>query len=192
MSQKTDEERTVIKGAIERGSDRAGEYQLRYNRARRLERAPESVRWLATRWDGKREGVFKTMLATKSSRFLFLTIILLVLVFMLLPLVERHPSEGRLGDDSYGVTAFWFEGRVFVSVLRSGPLVTEESRQTITLRASVGAADSASTASGVFIVGLDRKEDFRLAIAAEGGKPEQVVLRIEAEASGIDLVAKVQ
>jgi len=192
MSRKAEEERRGIETAPQSGSGPEGGYQLRYDRARRLEHAPESVRWLATRWSGKRDGLFKTMFATKSSRFLFLTIIVLVLFLFLLPLVERRPSEGRLGADSYSVTAFWFEGRVFVSVLRSGAPVAEESRETITLRASAGRAGSASAASGVFVVGLDRKEDFRLAIAAEGGKPDQVYLRIESGDSGIDLVAKVQ
>jgi len=177
------------------GPEGLGEVKLRYSREARLARAPESVRWLASRYGAKPGGFLKAMFATRASRLLFFTIVALVVAFNLVPLLERgarDPSEGELGGDAYRVAAFWYQGSVLVSLSRSGLALDEPDRPAITVVASAGEGDSRASAEASFVIGLEAKEDFRLAVASLVKKPETVEIRISRESGALALAARVE
>ncbi len=165
---------------------------FRYSRAHRLERAPESVRWLSSRRGAKRPGILRSLVATRASRLLLFTILGLVVAFYLVPFISKSPSSGKLRGDGYSVKAFWFEDRVFVSLTRSGPILAEAERRTLSLRARAGRDESLPVVEAVFVAGLAESEDFRLALAAGGAKPSEVAVGITVEGESLTLVAKVE
>jgi hypothetical protein len=171
------------------GGDSFGELNFRYSREHRLENAPESVRWLASRYGAKRTGLIGSLLATRASRLLFFTIIALAVAFNLAPLFSGHRDSGKLGEDRYSAKAFWFDGRVLVSLSRSGPIVPEADRRALDVSAAI---EGGASARARFIVGLSATEDFRLALESGGGKPELLALRLSDGSAALDLVLPVQ
>jgi hypothetical protein len=171
------------------GDDRPEGATFRYSRARRLERAPESVRWLAARYGAKPAGIFGLLFATRASRLLFFTIVALAVAFNVVPFFSGSRSSGRLGEDRYSAKAFWFDGRVLVSLSRSGRALAEQDREVLTVTARI---EGGAIASAGFIVGLAASEDFRMALDSGSGKPESVALAVSDGARRLDLVISVE
>ncbi|HOX33720.1 MAG TPA: hypothetical protein PLB91_15420 [Spirochaetales bacterium] len=193
------------------GEEPGGPPKLRYSRERRLEKAPESVRWLASRYGTKPPGIMRSLVATRANRLLLFTIIALIASFNLVPLLFGSASAGKLGGDRYSAKAFWFEDRLLVSLERqSGRPAGEEGAEgeeafIIVLSALAeygkGAAASAATAPAAtapvgakmsFAAGTASREEFRLAIECPGGKPAELGLLVERGAESLKLELEVE
>ena len=162
-----------------------------YNRERRLERAPESVRWLESRRGVRNGGFFKVLFATRASKLLFFTIVALVLAYNLGSLFTGTHSSGKLGEDRYAVKAFWFDGKVLVSIRRSGAVLEDARRGVL----AVTAHDTSGTdprGSASFPIGLAAEEDFRLSLDSPSGKPALVSVGLIYGGAVLSLEAKVE
>jgi hypothetical protein len=169
-----------------------------YDRQRRLERAPEAVRWLASRREGKRPSFMKSLFASRANRVLLYLIIALALAYNVVPLLSGPRSSGRLGDDRYAAKAFWFEGKVFVSLAREAGKADAGEAFPIVVTAAALAGRGAEAATGravakaSYAAGRAAKEDFRLSIECPEGKPAKALVLVERGAAALKLEVAVE
>ncbi len=96
------------------------ELQFHYNRSDRLSRAPEIVR---SHYDGTEKqppkGFFKSLVHTKSSRFLLGSIVLLIIMILFVTNVEMDKNSGTIKNVPFEITAFSFDSNVYVTITAS-------------------------------------------------------------------------
>jgi hypothetical protein len=91
-----------------------------YNRAERISRAPQNVR---DYYAGKSEmpkGLFKVLVASKFSRFMLVSVALLSIAFIFLARTTSDASSGTVAGIPAEVSAFSFDGGIYVSVELKG------------------------------------------------------------------------
>jgi len=175
-------------GGKARSEETDGGLVFRYDQERRLAKAPESVRWLASRRGQKRASLLGGIFATRASRLLFFTIIALVLAFNFANLLSGRHGSGKLGGDHYAAAAFWYEGRVLVSLSRSGSVLPEGGRRVLEVTVAIGRGNAAVAR---FEIGAAASENFRLALDTAGEKPDRVALHLADGPGRLELVAPV-
>lgn len=87
-----------------------------YSREKRLEKAPENVRQLYSGDSGIKKGIFKVLVATKSSRFLFFAILFLCASGLFFSVFSKSPGTFKMGEYNGKISCFEFENRVYFSV----------------------------------------------------------------------------
>ncbi len=96
---------------------REEDLHFHYNREDRIKRAPEIVR---AHYDGTEKtlpkGFFKSLVHTKSSRFLLGSIILLIIMILFVTNINIVGNTATVKNISFELSAFTFEDTVFVSV----------------------------------------------------------------------------
>jgi hypothetical protein len=89
---------------------------FRYSRERRLERASETVRKLNEEGRKNSFSLFRPLTATKPLKFLFISIILLVLMMYLFSFLFGGRDEIAFGGNTINVSAFTFEGKTYLTI----------------------------------------------------------------------------
>ena len=93
------------------------ELNFRYNREERLKNAPETVRkYYAGELPTAPKGFFKALVHTKSSRFTFMALILVLALFVALFFFGPKANQNSIGNTDFSLSAFSFEEKVFVSI----------------------------------------------------------------------------
>ncbi len=96
------------------------ELQFYYNREERLRKAPSIVQ---SHYDGTEKelpkGFFKSLIHTKSSRFLLGSIVLLIIMILFVTNVEMDRSSGTIKNVPFKITAFSFDSSVYVTLTAS-------------------------------------------------------------------------
>jgi hypothetical protein len=90
-----------------------------YSREERLSSADEAVRELNEARQRRRPGLFRTLTATRPLAFLFLAIIMLSLTALVTNFLVPSPDEAELGGNRFSLSAFRFEGDVYVAVKKT-------------------------------------------------------------------------
>lgn len=183
-----EEERPLSDG---KGAGREGDRVVfHYDRSRRLDRAPETAQWLASRRSGKKPGFFSALVATRASRILLFTIIGLALYFLASPLFETGGRKSAsIGGVRYSAEALYYEGRVIVVVDRRGlpEKASLDDSVAISLRSEAGGESHMQ-----YPLGEAEEGEYRLALDSPGGKPKQVLLHIFMQEGSLDLVVPVK
>jgi hypothetical protein len=163
------------------------ELGFRYSRESRIERAPESVRWLAERRDGKKSGFLRLLLSSRVNRILFFTIVALAIVYNLVPLLWGSSTTATIGSDRFVATALYSEGRIFISVKKSSPAAREATSLSLTVIPTGGRGQGS-----IFTMGTAREEFFRLAIDSPSEDPKSVRIFIETDRGRAELEVPVE
>jgi hypothetical protein len=168
-----------------------------YNRERRLEKAPPKVRELYE--PIKRQGLFKTLTATKPRAMLFASIVLLVVVSLLFSFIIPNGTVS-LGGNTITASAQVFQGDTYIVVKKRIPAGQDMNAYTgavdlavtIPVRSgTVAAPDTPAppvSTERIFFT-LQQEEDFRVSVpftAAElllilQAEDKQMTLRLRPE-----------
>ncbi len=168
---------------------------LRYSRARRLERASEDVRWLASRYGARPPGLFKMLFATRASTLLFFTVLALALAFAFVPLFERPGSSGTLLGARFAVAAYFSEGHVFVTLVREGGEELEAGELLVVeaaLRDAARRPGNGTWRQFAFPFGSAAANDYRLSFASAGPKPASLRVRVRRGGKVLELELPVE
>ncbi|NLJ10588.1 MAG: hypothetical protein GX438_09660 [Treponema sp.] len=87
-----------------------------YSRERRLSKAPERVQRLHSGAFGRRPGLFRSLVATKSMAFLFLAILMLSATAMVMSFLLQNDSNQNILGNSFTLKAFRFQGATYVAI----------------------------------------------------------------------------
>jgi hypothetical protein len=100
-----------------------------YNRERRLEKAPQSVRDLyKTQPTGRRFGLFGPLVKTKPLAIMFFSIIVICVVIVLLSALGLTGADHTLDGNNISIQAIRFEGTIIMAVNKSIPKISGLSR----------------------------------------------------------------
>lgn len=117
------------------------ELNFRYNREERLKNAPETVRkYYAGELPTAPKGLFKALVHTKSSRFTFMALILVLALFVALFFFGPKANQNSIGNTDFSLSAFSFEEKIYVSVKTQTKINQSEIIQ-IPLEFSISALD---------------------------------------------------
>ena len=93
------------------------ELNFRYNREERLKNAPETVRkYYAGELPTAPKGFFKALVHTKSSRFTFMALILVLALFVALFFFGPKANQNNMQNTDFTLSAFSFEEKIYVSI----------------------------------------------------------------------------
>ena len=93
------------------------ELNFRYNREERLKNAPETVRkYYAGELPTAPKGFFKALVHTKSSRFTFMALILVIALFVALFFFGPKANQNNMQNTDFTLSAFSFEEKIYVSI----------------------------------------------------------------------------
>jgi hypothetical protein len=94
-----EEKKNASKPTADYGDYDDGRLTFYYSRERRLERAPPEVRALNESGSPKQAGLFRSLTATKSSAFVFLSIIIICAAIILFSLLNNNGNTRILGTE---------------------------------------------------------------------------------------------
>jgi hypothetical protein len=87
-----------------------------YNRAERLASAPQNVRDYYAGKNQMPKGLFKVLVASKFSRIMLVFVVLFGIVAFVLTQALADASSGKIGGIQAAVSAFSFDGGIYVSI----------------------------------------------------------------------------
>ncbi|MDR2028203.1 MAG: hypothetical protein LBP93_01550 [Treponema sp.] len=96
-----------------------------YSRARRLERASQTVRELNDPAPVRRPTLFGTLTATKPLTFLFMSMVILVAGILITSYFSSREERPALGGNSLTLSAMRFEGSSYIVIKKTVPEKTE-------------------------------------------------------------------
>jgi hypothetical protein len=156
--------------------------QYYYKREERLDRAGPYARFAESLHNRKRPGLLKTMTATRSLSFLFFTLTLIVVGSLIVNWVSGSRDKAAMGGYSYSLDALWFEGDVYLTVLRERGRGAEIPG-TVELSLTVGDA----VANAIMVPGQNEvklrlsaptKPDWSAAVLSLGNESAQLAARV--------------
>ena len=93
------------------------ELNFHYNREDRLKDAPTVVKkYYAGELPTAPKGLFKALVHTKSSRFTFMALILVLALVVALIFFGPKANQNYLGNTEFSLSAFYFEEKIYVSI----------------------------------------------------------------------------
>ena len=93
------------------------ELNFRYSREERLKNAPEIVKkYYAGELPTAPKGFFKALVHTKSSRFIFMALILVLALFVALFFFGPKSNQNTMQNTTFSLSAFSFEEKVYISI----------------------------------------------------------------------------
>ena len=94
-----------------------GELNFRYSREERLKNAPDTVKkYYAGEGPTPPKGFFKALVHTKSSRFTFMALILVLALVVSLIFFGPKANESSLQNTNFTLSAFSFEEKIYVTL----------------------------------------------------------------------------
>ena len=119
------------------------ELNFHYNREDRLKDAPTVVKkYYAGELPTAPKGLFKALVHTKSSRFTFMALILVLALVVALIFFGPKANQNSIGNTEFNLSAFSFEEKVFVSIKTETKINQTEIQ--IPLEISISALDKES------------------------------------------------
>ena len=119
------------------------ELNFHYNREDRLKDAPTVVKkYYAGELPTAPKGLFKALVHTKSSRFTFMALILVLALVVALIFFGPQTNQNSIGNTEFSLSAFSFEEKVYVSIKTQSKVKQEEIQ--IPLEISISALDKES------------------------------------------------
>jgi hypothetical protein len=119
------------------------EINFHYNREDRLKDAPTVVKkYYAGELPTAPKGLFKALVHTKSSRFTFMALILVLALVVALIFFGPKANQNSIGNTEFNLSAFSFEEKVFVSIKTETKINQTEIQ--IPLEISISALDKES------------------------------------------------
>ncbi|HOX91614.1 MAG TPA: hypothetical protein PLC54_01745 [Spirochaetales bacterium] len=158
------------------------EIELLYSRERRLKNASTNALFAESLHSGAKRGFFRSLVATRSLRFLLLAIGLTAVTTVIYQLSSGPKHVGTSGGFRYELQATWFDGNVYAVVLRSSTTDAVPTRTAI----RIGAGTESS--AGYLEAGV---MEFRTRLKAEE-KPDITVALVESPAGTLKLVCPVK
>ncbi|MDR2027990.1 MAG: hypothetical protein LBP93_00480 [Treponema sp.] len=152
-----------------------------YSRSRRLERASDAVRAMNDPAPQKRPGILRPLVATKSLTFLFLSIVIIVVAFIIISVVSSPEDTSKiLGGNTVAVSALKFQGSTYLVIKKTmgeGDVYTG----TVDLAVSIAlppedektGAEAPISTHRIFF-SLEPEEEYRLAVPFEA--PRLIIL----------------
>jgi hypothetical protein len=173
---------------LSRGGAGREEPVFRYNRERRLSRAPSGVLWLESRRGARRSGnLFSSLFATRSSRILFAVIIGVILFYLGLPLFQADDrAETRLAGASWTLSASWSGAQLLVELERRGG--EELAGSILSLALSLPGAESSLRE---FVLAGGERERLRFSVPATD-KPRSIALLLLLKGEGASLSTRLR
>ena len=119
------------------------ELVFHYKREDRLKDAPTVVKkYYAGELPTAPKGLFKALVHTKSSRFTFMALILVLALVVALIFFGPQANQNSIGNTEFNLSAFSFEEKVYVSIKTQSKVKQEEIQ--IPLEISISALDKES------------------------------------------------
>ena len=119
------------------------ELNFHYNREDRLKDAPTVVqKYYAGELPTAPKGLFKALVHTKSSRFTFMALILVLALVVALIFFGPQANQNSIGNTEFNLSAFSFEEKVYVSIKTQSKVNQPEIQ--IPLEISISALDKES------------------------------------------------
>ena len=119
------------------------ELNFHYKREDRLKDAPTVVKkYYAGELPTAPKGLFKALVHTKSSRFTFMALILVLALVVALIFFGPKANQNSIGNTEFNLSAFSFEEKVFVSIKTQSKVNQPEIQ--IPLEISISALDKES------------------------------------------------
>ena len=119
------------------------ELNFHYKREDRLKDAPTVVqKYYAGELPTAPKGLFKALVHTKSSRFTFMALILVLALVVALIFFGPQANQNSIGNTEFNLSAFSFEEKVYVSIKTQSKVKQEEIQ--IPLEISISALDKES------------------------------------------------
>ena len=119
------------------------ELNFHYKREDRLKDAPTVVqKYYAGELPTAPKGLFKALVHTKSSRFTFMALILVLALVVALIFFGPQTNQNSIGNTEFNLSAFSFEEKVYVSIKTQSKVKQEEIQ--IPLEISISALDKES------------------------------------------------
>lgn len=119
-----------------------GQVVYYYDRARRLERAGPNAQFAASLHDRKKPGFFSAMVATRSLRFMFFTVLLGFVAVGVANLAMGERNSGQAAGVHLTASSLWFDGHVYLTLKRSKPMfslsASGKERKAVVVRAGDG------------------------------------------------------
>jgi hypothetical protein len=149
-----------------------------YSRARRLERASETVRAMNEDAPPSRPSLFKPLVATKAHRLLLGSIIFIVIAFVIISFLAS-PDDGSktLGGNTIALSALRFQGTTYLVIKKS--MAEKDGAYTGTVDLAVSAALSpedekkgaqAPISTHRIFFSLEPEEEYRLSLPFEASR----------------------
>lgn len=119
------------------------ELNFHYNREDRLKDAPTVVKkYYAGELPTAPKGLFKALVHTKSSRFTFMALILVLALVVALIFFGPKANQNSIGNTEFNLSAFSFEEKVYISIKTQSKVNQPEIQ--IPLEISISALDKES------------------------------------------------
>jgi len=166
-----------------------------YNRERRLQRANPDAMFAVDHHGVKRPGIIRSLTATRSLRYLFFAMILIIVAVLVVGYAQGARNSGSVAGDSLTVAALWFDGHVYLTVKRTEPWY-QRGRSSASDRSplEIRAGDGSGFSTGILQAG---DEELRLRFPAEL-KPRRIAVIAsvtetdDQAADSVELVANVE
>ncbi|MDX9897936.1 MAG: hypothetical protein RBT62_03385 [Spirochaetia bacterium] len=164
-----------------------------YNREKRMEKAGPNARFMVDHYNGKRPGIFRSLTATRSLRYLFFAVVFMTIAVLVVSYIQGSRNTGTVGGVNLSVSAMWFEGDVYVSIKRRSPwymVFTSSAATTSAIEIRTGDGNSSS-------LGYMQASDQEIKLRFEAGiKPERIAVLASIEKEGktesVELVSRVE
>lgn len=95
-----------------------GKPELLYSRERRLKSAGSGALFATAMHGGAKGGFFKSLVATRSLRFMLLAVAIAAVSVVFYQLSNAASNRGNLEGARYELQATWFEGSMYLALVR--------------------------------------------------------------------------
>ncbi|MBU0935294.1 MAG: hypothetical protein KKI09_04200 [Spirochaetes bacterium] len=153
-----------------------------YSRERRLDRAGPNAQFAASLWNTKKQGFLKTMMATRTLRYMFLMLVLFTMLGFAVDFLMKSRDKGNLAGYNVQMRAMYFEGNVIVTLQR---IARNDKVLPVEFEVLLTAGDQ--TVSGTIPTLTD---SFGARLASDG-KPNWVAAIVGYEGKQIELAVRV-
>ena len=167
-----------------------GRIKFYYSREKRLERASQAVRDINSGKIPQKKGLFRTLTATKSLTYLFISVITICAAILILSRFQKAQSERKLGNNTVAVSVIGSGENSYITVKKS--IQSSGAKNASPLDVYTGPVDVAVSASGEgnpihveqLYFGMESEELFRFIAPFRGKK---LVILMEAGSEQIHM-----
>lgn len=164
-----------------------------YNRDKRMEKAGPNAQFMVDHYNGKRPGIFRSLTATRSLRYLFFAVVFMSVAVLVVSYIQGSRNSGTVAGVNLTASAMWFEGDVYVTVKRRTPwymVFTSSTGTTSAIEIRTGDGNASS-------IGYLQASDQELRLRfSTNPKPERIAVLASVEKEGktetVELVSKVE
>ncbi|HOX17452.1 MAG TPA: hypothetical protein PKW82_03275 [Spirochaetales bacterium] len=160
----------------------------RYDRARRLSRASDEVRWLSVVDPAKRPGLLGALLATRGLRFIAFAAVLAVVSSGIVTFALGDDGRATLAGSVWTLSTLSHQGDALVTVYRKA---RDEAVGDLAVSIELGAEGRTERATLESFTDRSREQEFYLSLRG-AGSAERLVVRLVVDGASAELAAELR